>query len=1217
LERLFRVSDSNIIWFISMLKDERLENAIGKAGELEKNYDWLGAAEVYREALGFVSETDFFKKGQVQERIGCAFYRAAMQAESVDEFRDRMRRAIEGYDKTREYYGRSSGQGEKPRTIRCDAIIARINYWLASEAPEKKRLVDECWRLTKEALKAFEEAGDALEYGKTYNQLSSVVEPLFAFEWNFQAREKTVREAMERGERAIVLLSSVGDFHELARAFVKMTLFLSIITWHFIPDLHKREEYHQKTLGYWQKACELSKETAVLELLSGLLEIPNWTYDEILELYKKALDCAVKTKDRYLIGVALDMLAYASVHKSTAIDDPDKRFEVLQSALEYAERANHSFSLISFVSLRAAPLWSRAPNADYCWFLALWETDLKKKLGLLEKAVEEEIHAIGEAENAGYHEDISGGHHTLSKALASLAQLETNADRKRKLLEESLEHRNKSTRAFDQLQPFHYWNRGVVWNYLADLKAELSSFEKDSNKRKDLLGKAVLDKERALQLCTKQVSYWQTIAGKGGTLELATYGRFQCSHGEMLNRFYALTKNSQHQRRAIKAFEEAAESFKELDMLILVAECYWRIASGCSVLSEDLKAAESFNLASKAYTSAARKTPQFAGFYSDYALYMRAWAELEKSRHEHKNEKYAESREHYRMCSRHLRMTKKWSYLSSYYFAWSLLEHGEALSRLDKPRDAMKAFNEAGLGFRDSADILGTKARELQSTEERDEAVKLTDIAKLRKQYCMGRVLMEEAKLSGRKGDRISSAEKYASAAGIFEEIAPNSDRKEARGELQFASTICKAWEKMELAEERGNAVLYKKAAWLFAKAGRISPRKAAGFTAMGNSCFCEALELGMRFMATSNTDFYSRAKLRMENAASYYLRGGFEKPALLVEAAKRLFDAYVYVGKAETETEPEKKVRFYVMAEKCLKLAARLYGKAGYFGKKSEMHQSLERVRKERELAFSLSEVLSASTVLSNTTGVSIPDSTEKAVGLNEFESANIRACVSVPEEFIPGEEFEVKLDLVNVGKKPGLLVRVEGLVPLRCEVLKVPSYCTLEGASLNMGGRRLDPLSVESVSIWVLIADVVGVSLSPKVVYADELGNFRTIGAEETKIQAVVKFEHKVAQDVFSYLVNSFVEDRMKQRLGVEKSGWRSFPQIIKKADVSKRSLYGGGGRLGHGLSELQRKGLVDLATFRGERGRGGNILRVRIHYEKKSVRKYVEEKTPDLLT
>jgi hypothetical protein len=475
---------------------------------------------------------------------------------------------------------------------------------------------------------------------------------------------------------------------------------------------------------------------------------------------------------------------------------------------------------------------------------------------------------------------------------------------------------------------------------------------------------------------------------------------------------------------------------------------------------------------------------------------------------------------------------------------------------------------------------------------------------------------MEEAKLFHRKGDRLSSAEKHASAARTFEELAPSFEREEAREELEFAATLCQAWQKMALAEERSDAVLYRKAAELFAKAGEITSKKTAGLMAVGNSCFCRALELGMQFIATSNTDSYSGAKLWMENAASHYRKAGVETAALWVEAAKRLLDAHVYVGRAEAEAEPEKRVRFYRMAEKCLMLSAKLHGKAKYPDRREEVLRSLERVRKERTLALSLREVLTAPAVLSSTTGVSMPDSSEKAAGLNDFEGVNIKGRLSVTEEFVPGEEFQVKLDVVNVGTKPGLLVRVEGLAPRRCKVLRVPSSCALEDDSLNLRGRRLSPLSVESISIWVQVSGLTGINLSPRVVYVDELGNFKTARVEGTTILPIVEFESKVAHTIFGYLVDAFVEDSVKAQLSVERSGWRSFPQIMKGAGVSKKSLYGAGGRLGYGLSELRRKGLVDIKTFRG-RGRGGHILRVRILHKKAVVRRYIKEKAPDLST
>jgi tetratricopeptide (TPR) repeat protein len=275
--------------------------------------------------------------------------------------------------------------------------------------------------------------------------------------------------------------------------------------------------------------------------------------------------------------------------------------------------------------------------------------------------------------------------------------------------------------------------------------------------------------------------------------------------------------------------------------------------------------------------------------------------------------------------------------------------------------------------------------------------------------------------------------------------------------------------------------------------------------------------------------------------------------------------------------------------------------------------------------VASQLSDTVVKSTLLTSQEARAIRDAinrlmpglTEKPARLNVFESVSIKASVSVPKEFVPGKEFEVKLDLANVGKGSGSLVRIEGLVPPRCKVLSVPSYCTLEGSSLNMRGKKLEPLSVESVSIWVQVSDAASIRLSPNMIYVDGLGNFGTTSVEEVKILPVVEFESSVAQVAFDYLVNAFVEDCVKRRLGVDKSGWRSFPQIIKGARVSKRSLYGAGGRIGHGLFELQRKGLVELETLTGERGRGGHILRVRIHHEKESVRKYVEEKAPNLLT
>jgi hypothetical protein len=78
-----------------------VEPILGQAGKKEKEHDWWGAVESYKEALALVSEKDSTKMGEISERLGYAFYRAAFQGESTDEFRESTRQAIVNYEKAR------------------------------------------------------------------------------------------------------------------------------------------------------------------------------------------------------------------------------------------------------------------------------------------------------------------------------------------------------------------------------------------------------------------------------------------------------------------------------------------------------------------------------------------------------------------------------------------------------------------------------------------------------------------------------------------------------------------------------------------------------------------------------------------------------------------------------------------------------------------------------------------------------------------------------------------------------------------------------------------------------------------------------------------------------------------------------------------------------------------------------------------------------------
>ena len=126
----------------------------------------------------------------------------------------------------------------------------------------------------------------------------------------------------------------------------------------------------------------------------------------------------------------MDILAHAYGWKSLRIEDPPKKIETFQKALQSAENAKQQFSSISFISPRSGFLWTGSVYAEYYVELAASETDGGKRRGLLEKAVTEGNSAVKLAEKAGYPEAIGVSHHVISKALASLAQLETDHEGK-------------------------------------------------------------------------------------------------------------------------------------------------------------------------------------------------------------------------------------------------------------------------------------------------------------------------------------------------------------------------------------------------------------------------------------------------------------------------------------------------------------------------------------------------------------------------------------------------------------------------------------------------------------------------------------------------------------------------------------------------------------------------------------------------------------------
>jgi adenylate cyclase len=115
----------------------------------------------------------------------------------------------------------------------------------------------------------------------------------------------------------------------------------------------------------------------------------------------------------------------------------------------------------------------------------------------------------------------------------------------------------------------------------------------------------------------------------------------------------------------------------------------------------------------------------------------------------------------------------------------------------------------------------------------------------------------------------------------------------------------------------------------------------------------------------------------------------------------------------------------------------------------------------------------------------------------------------------------------------------------------------------------------------------------------------------SEDRKAEPHFQFKLGTAAKVFYSLVDSFVEDYMIKKYVAEKSGWRTVAEIAQKAHISTSILYGRHSDLPPTLDEPIRRGLIETRIFPGERGRGGEVRRFRIAYEKEPVEEFVNAK------
>jgi hypothetical protein len=503
-----------------------VEEILGRASTLEREYEWLQASDLYRQVLSGADEGDYFKRGEVQERIGLCLHRAAMQAENRDEFLEKMRRAVQAYEEAGGLYERT-GDENAAWVLRCGALSKYLSHWIESDPSEKLGLLSECHGLERGALDSFWDKGDKLEYCRTYNELAQASELLFLRECDQQLRKEVLEERVSWGERSISVLLELDDSHTAARAHLAYFRDLSKFYMHFEPTFQLDDDMQSRIYQHVNEALKYADEVGD-DYTTGLCyrhlerdRISDYS-ERALNHLKKTLERGEKTRDIYLKAVALGFLAYGTYWGAFTTEDPDQRIETADKAMEFYDRAQNLLEILTIQMPVTGKINAPTPGgyAEYLLDKATWETTPEKKVELLGKSEKDGLKALTVAEGLGIPISIGRMCHVLSRTLVSWARLETDLETKRDLLMRASEYRGRNIEIMERLGTLFYWNHGIYHYYLAQIKEELALIEPDFNVKIKLLEDARSRRQKGLDLCNKLLSYFEKRGAIGNYAQL-------------------------------------------------------------------------------------------------------------------------------------------------------------------------------------------------------------------------------------------------------------------------------------------------------------------------------------------------------------------------------------------------------------------------------------------------------------------------------------------------------------------------------------------------------------------------------------------------------------------------------------------------------------------------------------------------------------------------
>ncbi|MFX1587328.1 MAG: hypothetical protein ACFFC1_04160 [Promethearchaeota archaeon] len=949
---------------------ERDNSLLERAKSEEKEHNWKKVAKLYAQISKiFVEKNELVKAAKIFKKLGNAYYHAAEIIKTQEDHYKLNVLAIDAYNEAINTYEQSKN---KSKQLECLAEVSFIKGILSDSIEHAKQEFNESHKLFVEAGKLYSAKNKKKSMARVLGRAAMTLFFLLTYYSESEAIEQLYEKGRELAIKAWELSKEVRNIQSLAEAlFAERMLFFMIFS--IIPFKWDKswKSYMKRGLLRCNESLKLVEDIEDPYILGSIYSIVgSWfcaygfqfieeegkqkDYTEKgLELMEKGLAFSRKSKNNSLIIISLWWLNWLAISI--------RKFEFVQSRipqdLQEIEELGKMFSNSSIIWYYYSNLLPAFYYATVS-YRSFFTVDQRKSYA--KKSIEYAEKALN---NLAFKPYFGWPYQMSTWSYSQLVNLDTSKEKKKEYSHNMLQYALKANKIGEKYEGGFI--RAIGYSSLFRAYKTLSDNAITKQDKVEMLLAAINASEKNMK---------HAVWSRTGIIAA------QMRLGLLYEELGITTGKNEYLMKVKDIYLNVIANCYERGYHSYAAGAHEYIAHVEDRMGNYLNSSEHYEKARDAYI----ESLQFIEYrllknrIEEKIKYNQAWIFIEKAKESHKRENHSNAINNYESASKILKEIPNFYYESSYYATWALQEKAEQFSKNENHLEAIESFESTKYGFETAIKDLEEANENSKNKEERIRIEKLKKLAQIRIIYCTARIHLENAIILGKQGSHIASAEKFASAALLLNEVCTHFNVEQERRELEANFYLCKAWECMEYGEEYEDPHKFAEAAKLFTKASNLFTETKLKLLALGNSTFCQALECGSNFDKTSDmklkSQLYTKIKSMLRNAASSYRKGGFEGGAIWALATSTFFDGLWHLINVDEELNFTKKKELLEIGSMYLKSAAELFSKAKYKDKEQEVLEQLKMVKKEENILISALNTIKKPSISGSTIGISAP---------------------------------------------------------------------------------------------------------------------------------------------------------------------------------------------------------------------------------------------------